>query len=244
MRREERHHLKENALAAVLARLQDALRGRGRTLAAAGVVVLAAVLGVGGYLWWQQRQADRAGELLADALLVADSEVASPDPDAAVAATGGGDGGFPSEEAKLEAAVERLLTVADAWPDLRPGVTARYEAAVRLVVLGRPEEAAGHYRRVIDVAGGQLHGTMARLGLAETHVLQGDYEEAVELLRAESEAVESDVPVDAVLMRLGRACELAGRDADALAAFTRVVEEFPFSVYSSEARRKADALGG
>ena len=50
--------------------------------------------------------------------------------------------------------------------------------------------------------------------------------------------------VDAVLMRLGRAHELAGQDADALAAFTRVVEEFPFSVYSSEARRKADALGG
>ena len=242
MRREERHHLKENALAAVLARLQDALRGRGRTLAAAGAVVLAAVLGVGGYLWWQQRQVDQAGALLADALIVASSEVASPDPDAAVAATGGG--AFPSEEAKLEAAVERLLAVADAWPDLRPGVTARYEAAVRLVVLGRPDEAAGHYRRVIDVAGGQLHGTMARLGLAETHVLQGDYEDAVELLRAESEAVESDVPVDAVLMRLGRACELAGRDADALAAFTRVVEEFPFSVYSSEARRKADALGG
>lgn len=243
MRREERHHLKENALAAGLARLQDALRGRGRTLAAAGAVVLATVLGVGGYLWWQQRQADRAGALLADALLVLSSDVASPDPDAAVAATGG-DGAFPSEEAKLETAVERLLAVADAWPDLRPGVTARYEAAVRLVVLGRPDEAAAHYRRVIDVAGGQLHGTMARLGLAETHVLQGDYEDAVELLRAESEAVESDVPVDAVLMRLGRACELAGRDADALAAFTRVVDEFPFSVYSSEARRKADELGG
>ena len=240
MRREERHHLKENALAAVLARLQDALRGRGRTLAAAGAVVLAVVLGAGGYLWWQQRQADRAGALLADALLVASSAVASPVPDAA----GGGDGAFPSEEAKLEAAVERLLAVADAWPGLRPGVTARYEAAVRLVVLGRPDEAAGHYRRVVDVAGGQIHGTMARLGLAETHVLQGDYEDAVELLRAESEAGESDVPIDAVLMRLGRACELAGRDADALAAFTRVVDEFPFSVYSSEARRKADALGG
>ena len=83
-----------------------------------------------------------------------------------------------------------------------------------------------------------------RLGLGETHVLRGDYDGAVELLRRETEAEESDVPVDAVLMRLGRAHELAGQDADALAAFTRVVEEFPFSVYSSEARRKADALGG
>ncbi len=244
MRREERHHLKENPLATGLAEFQVVLHRRGRTLAAAVVLVLAGTLGVGGYFWWQQQQTDRAGALLADALLVLDNDVAAPDPNTEAAAGGEAAGAVASEEAQLEAAVERLLAVADAYPSLRPGITARYEAAVALVGLGRPEEAAAHYQRVIDTAAGHLHGTMARLGLAETHVLRGDYDGAVELLRRETEAVESDVPVDAVLMRLGRAYELAGQDADALATFTRVVEEFPFSVYSSEARRKADALGG
>ena len=243
MRREERHHLKENPLATGLTQFQAVLDRHTRTIAAAVVLVLAGALGGGGYFWWQQQRLDRAGALLADALLVLDSEVASPDAGTAAAA-GGTDGAFASEEAKLEAAVERLLSVAGAYPGLRPGITARYEAAVALVELGRPEEAAEHYQQVIDAAAGHLHGTMARLGLAETHVLRGDYDGAVELLRRETEAEASDLPVDAVLMRLGRAYELAGQDADALATFTRVVEEFPFSVYSSEARRKTDALGG
>ena len=241
MRREERHHLKENPLATGLAQFQYVLERHTRTIAAAVVLVLAGALGAGGYFWWQQGRIDRAGALLADALLVLDSEVPAADLNADDAA---GDAGLASEAAKLEAAVERLLAVADAYPSLRPGITARYEAAVALVGLGRPDEAAGHYQQVIDTAAGQLHATMARLGLAETHVLRGDYDGAVELLRRETEAEESEVPVDAVLMRLGRAYELAGQDADALAAFTRVVEEFPFSVYSSEARRKTDALGG
>ena len=244
MRREERHHLKENPLATGLAQFQAIMDRHGRTLAAAVVLVVAGALGAGGYFWWQQQRTDRAGALLADALLVLESDVAAPDPNMEDAAGGETGTAFGSEEAKLEAAVERLVSVADAYPSLRPGITARYEAAVGLVELGRPEEAAGHYQRVIDSAAGHLHGTMARLGLAETHMLRGDYDGAVELLRRETEAVESDVPVDAVLMRLGRAYELAGQDADALATFTRVVEEFPFSVYSSEARRKADALGG
>lgn len=242
MRREERHHLKENPLAAGLAEFQVVLLRHGRKLAVAVVLVLAGALGAGGYFLWQQQRLDGAGAQLAEALLVLNGDVAAPDPGTEDAAGGGGE--FESEAGRLEAALERLLAVADAYPTLRPGVTARYEAAGTLVELGRPEEAAEHYRQVIAAAAGHLHGTMARLGLAETHVLRGDYDGAVELLRRETEAEESDVPVDAVLMRLGRAHELAGQDADALAAFTRVVEEFPFSVYSSEARRKADALGG
>lgn len=228
MRREERRHLKENPLAGALLRLRDAVRGAGRIVAAAAAVAVVGSLAAGGYVWRTQQRTDRAGELLAEALAAAESD---------------GEAAEAAEAAQLES-VDRLLAVADAYPNLQPGVIARYEAAAALAGLGRTEEAADQYRQVIDVAGGRFHGRMAVLGLAETHVLRSDYDAAVELLKAEAEAAEPDLPVDAVLMRLGRACELAGRDGDAIAAFTRVVEEFPFSVYSSEARRKADALGG
>ncbi len=225
MRREERRHLKENPLAGALLRLRDAVRGAGRIVAAAAAVAVVGSLAAGGYVWRTQQRTDRAGELLAEALAAAESD------------------GEAAEAAQLEA-VDRLLAVADAYPNLQPGVTARYEAAAALAGLGRLEEAADQYRQVIDAAGGRFHGRMAVLGLAETHVLRSDYAAAVALLKAEADAAEPDLPVDAVLMRLGRAYELAGQDGDARAAFTRVVEEFPFSVYSSEARRKADALGG
>lgn len=225
MRREERRHLKENPLAGALLRLRDAVRGAGRIVAAAAAVAIAGSLAAGGYVWRTQQRTDRAGELLAEALAASESD------------------GEAAEAAQLEA-VDRLLAVADAYPNLQPGVTARYEAAAALAGLGRTEEAADQYRQVMDAAGGRFHGRMAALGLAETHVLRSNYEAAVALLKTEAEAAEPDLPVDAVLMRLGRAYELAGREGDARAAFTRVVEEFPFSVYSSEARRKADALGG
>ena len=106
MRREERHHLKDNPLATALARVQAALHAWGRTLAAAGVVVALAAAGAGGYFFWQQQRANRAGELLADALIVLESRIAAP-PESA---DGAGEavtewvqpaGSFPTEAARL-----------------------------------------------------------------------------------------------------------------------------------------------
>ena len=39
-------------------------------------------------------------------------------------------------------------------------------------------------------------------------------------------------------MQLGRACMRRGQKDDATRAFTRVVEEFPQSLYASEAKEK------
>ena len=44
------------------------------------------------------------------------------------------------------------------------------------------------------------------------------------------------------LMRLGRAYVLAGQSDEALAAFTRVVEEFPVSVYYTNAQQEVETL--
>lgn len=244
MRREERHHLKDNPLATALTRVQAALVMRGRMLAVAGGVVVAAAVAAGGYYAWQQQRASQAGELLSDALIVLESPIAAPpatgeDADAVWEQP---PGTFPTDEARLEAALASFSAAADGYPDLRSGIAARYEAAAALVELGRLDEAADAYRQVIAAAGDPLHAAVARLGLAETRILGGDAAGAVELLEQESMDPEPVVPVDAVLMRLGHAYELGGQDTDALAAFTRVIEEFPLSIYAAEARRKADAL--
>ena len=245
MRREERHHLKDNPVARFVAQAQDSMAGGSRALIGVVALVVVGLAGVGAYTVWQAQQADRAGAQLADALLIVRSEVATPPTDPAEGADDWvqPDGSFPSEAAKLEAAVPQLQAVADAFPGQPAGVTARYELASALVRLERPDEAAEHYQRVIDADPDGLHGRMARLGLAETRVLAGQYDAAVALLEPETEAETPAVPVDALLMRIGRAHELAGQDTDALAAFTRVVDEFPFSVYFPQARQKVDSLG-
>lgn len=244
MRREERHHLKDNPLATALTRVQAVLLTQARTLAVAGAVVVVAAVAAGGYVVWQQQRASQAGELLSEALIVLYSTIAAPPEadDGADAVWEQPPGTFPTEDARLEAALEHFTVAADSYPDLRAGVAARYEAAAALVGLGRLDEAADAYRQVIAAADDPLHAAVARLGLAETRILGGDAAGAVELLEQESMEAEPVVPVDAVLMRLGHAYELGGQDTDALAAFTRVIEEFPLSIYAAEARRKADAL--
>ena len=252
MRREERHHLKENPLAALLVQVQDVVRESGRTLLVAGGLLVVLLLAVAGYFVFQQQQGERAGGLLGEAMTVLDAAVISP-PDTANEGDGEAEtsdspweqppNSYPSEEAKLDAAVPKLLAVAEAYPSLIPGLTARYEAAAALVTLGRTDEAAAEYGRVIDLAGDQIYGRMARLGLAESHIATGKYDDAVALLEAETGVTDSVVPVDAVLMRLGRAYELSGEETDAISAYTRVIEEFPLSVYRQEAERAVEMLG-
>jgi outer membrane protein assembly factor BamD (BamD/ComL family) len=50
------------------------------------------------------------------------------------------------------------------------------------------------------------------------------------------------VPVDGVLMQLGRAYRLAGRTPEAVQTFKRITDEFPASPYAADARRELDVL--
>ena len=256
MRREERHHLKENALAGWMSRFQGIVRRRRRALVLTGWLLAAALVAAGGGYGWQQWRVARASELLAAAMTVVDAAVVPP-PEAQALASDeeGGDavsapepflqppGSYPSAEAKLAEAVPRLLAAADAYPTLPQGIAARYQAAAALGALGRTSEAGAQYRQVMEIAGDGVYGQMARLGLAESHLTDGAYPEAIAILEAASSATDSDLPPDAVLMRLGNAYRLAGQATEARGAFDRVVDDFPTSPYGPEARRVIEELG-
>lgn len=238
MKRTERHHLKEDPLAVRLRALQDSARG-GSWVAVAGAVVVGLVIG-GAFLGWQQWRASRASELLAAAMSIVDAPVAPAD--AGESAIGTPPGAYPSEAAKLETAVPRLLAAADAYPSLSQGIAARYQAAVALGTLGRTAEAGEQYGRLIELAGDGIYGRMARLGRAETHLQAGEYADAIALLEAESRVADAGFPIDAVLMRLGQSYRLAEQPAEATLAFRRLVDEFPASGYRFDAERELDQL--
>ncbi len=295
MRREERHHLKQNPLAIVLTEAQAWIAESGRPILIGGGIVLAALIVAGAYFSWTQMQERRAGELFAEAMFTLEAAVVPPPEDPVVtlpesdvpdvpdvndatadepAAGGTGDtndandasdtndattdaagelpappaefvqppGSFSSLEAKLEAALPQLLTAADAYPSTQQGLTARYQAAAVLIALERAAEAVVQYRQVMDLAGDALYGQMSRMGLAEALLLTGQPQEAIPLLEGQTSSLESLIPVDAVLMRLGHAYQLAGQPDDALAAFNRVVEEFPISMYFTDAQQQVETL--
>jgi len=55
-------------------------------------------------------------------------------------------------------------------------------------------------------------------------------------------AADALLPVDGVLMELGRAYRLAGRSDEARAAFQRIMDEFPTSLYFTNAERELQVL--
>jgi TolA-binding protein len=241
MKSTERHKLKENEFAQTVARAREVIDTRGRDMATIAVVVIAALVIGLGYMTWQHSRDAKANTMLASALAVAEAPVVAP-----VAPAPGSPmpvqqpGTFQTEQARLEAALPKLLEAADAYPNTDAGIVARYQAAGTLASLGRFAEAQQRYQEVIDKAGTRIYARTARLGLAQVQVAQQKYDDAIKIYQQVSTDTTSQIPVDGVLMELGRAYMKAGRKSEAAHAFTRVVEEFPQSLYVADARREME----
>ncbi len=238
MKRTERHHLKEDPLAAWVLRVRESVVGSGAT------TIIGAVVGVGiligGLYAWQQSRLTQSSEMLAVAMAVVEASVAVEGGDQAST-----EGSYASVESKYEAALPLLLEAANAYPSLQAGIAARYQAAALLVTLGRAEEAVTQFAQVAELDADGVYGRMARLGRAEAMLSNGQYEQAIELLQMETLSdPDAGIPVDAVLMRLGIAYQLSNQDAEAVTTYTRLVDEFPTSPYRFDAESKIDSLSG
>jgi TolA-binding protein len=244
MKRTERHHLKENELAHTLARVNDALSTRGREIGFAIVALLVVAAAIGAFLLWRGRTEAAAGALLAEALTIAEAPVAPPAPPPQPGATppAAPPNSYPTEQAKLEAALPKFLDVVGRYPSTDAGLTARYQAACTLAELGRAAEAQVKYQEVIDQDSTGIYGQMARLGLANLEVAGGQFDRAITIYKELTADRESRLPLDGILMQLGHAYARAGKTSDARQTFTRVIDEFPQSLYTPQAKQELAKL--
>jgi TolA-binding protein len=236
MKTAQRHQLKSNEVAEQLARASEFVAGRSTQLAwAVGAVIGVAIL-IGGIVAWRQGTQERAGAALAAAMSVAHAQVIPP---------GSGKlpepNSFSSESARADAAVQKYREVIQQFPSTSEAMTARFEAAALLTSVGKTQEAEQYFREVMSGDSG-IHGRMARMALAELQVRSGKYDDAISTYRDLAARKDDDLPVDAVLMQLGRAYELAGKRAEAVQTYQRILNEFANSIYVGEARKAADAL--
>lgn len=238
MKRTERHHLKENALAALAINAKQAFKARSRQATTIAVVVLVLVVGAIGYLTWRVRVQDGASALLAEAVAVSEARVGPP-PAPGAPSIGLS---FPTEREKYEVAQAKFKIAADRYPSTDAGMFARYLEASTWMTLGKPAEAAAAYQQVIDRAGDRLYGQMAQLGLAESQARGGQYDRAIETFKGLAENKDGPLPVDGILMQLGRIYLDAGKATEAQQVFNQVVNEFPDSPFSEEAKRALDSL--
>src|SRR5206468_11037447 len=155
-KRTERHHLEEKELGLLTRRAREAMAARQKEVTA-GLVILA-IVGVAAlaYFLWRERVQSRAHALLADAIVVQDARVVPPaapgtPPPPQTAGT------YPTEQAKLEAALLKFKAAADAYPSTDAGLYARYQQGAVLMSLSRPVEAIACYQDVIKHAGNGIY---------------------------------------------------------------------------------------
>ena len=247
MKRSQRHHLKQNALAAKIASSQKALEGRRREISILGAFAILLIVGSGIYIGYQRSEQAKGTDLLAEALTTATAPVIPPpppsdpsDPNSIPPAAAFQPGSFTSQDRRAEAALVKFMLTAQTYPDNQAGITASYHAASILADLGRRDEAELQYQRVVDAAGESIYGRMARLGLAESKMYLGKVEAAIKLFEEEVSSTDSQLPLDGLLMQLGRAYLLANRSMEAKESFARIVDEFPESSYGLVAQAELD----
>lgn len=246
MKRTERHKLKENPLATWVAELTETAASHGRQVAYGAVAVVAIVaIGVG-YAYWRSRAAGEAAAALAAALAITEAPVVAPPAPGtpeATAAPAPQPGTYPTEQAKLEAALPKFQEVVDAFPTSAAATAAVYHAAATLAGLGRLDEAATRYQAVIDRDRGGIYAQMGELGLANVKVRQGQTEQAIALYETLASAADTRLPIDGVLVQMAGAYRLAGKTADAARVYQRIVDEFPQSVYAADATAALAEIG-
>jgi TolA-binding protein len=238
MKRTERQHLKENELERLARQAQDALTKRRREVTA-GVVVLAILGAVAlGYYAWHDRVESKAHALLADALAMQDARVGPP----AAPGTPNPTLSFPTERERSQAALTKFTIAADAYPSTDAGLYARYEAAATEMALGDASAAAAAYQQVITRGGSSVYVQMAHLGLAEAQARSGQFDQAINTFKELAQRKDGPLPVDAILMQLGRTYLDAGKRTEAQQTFTRLVQEYPNSPFNGDAKKELDGL--
>ena len=244
MKSTERHKLKQNEFERTVAQARGAIAERQRELTTAIVAVVAVLIVVGAYFAWRTSRNSKATTLLAEALAVAEAPVIPPPPPAPGSAPPiQQPGTYRSDRDRAEAALPKLQAAADAYPGTEAGITARFRLAATLAELGRSTEAEQRYQEVVDKTSSRnIYHYTAQLGVGEARMAQGKASDAMTTFQGLATDSNSQLPVDGVLMQVGRAALVAGKKDEASRAFNRVVEEFPQSLYVTEAREKLAEL--
>ena len=238
MKRTERQHLKENELRAFALQARDTIEARRRETTA--IIVVAAVVAVVaiGYFAWRERVKTKAHGLLAQAMTVQDARVGPPP----APGTPAGALYFPTERERSQAALTKFKVAADAYPSTDAGIYARYQQGATALGLGDTSGAIAAYQQVIEKAGDGFYGQMARLGLAEAQARAGQFDSAINTFKELAQRKDGPLPIDGILMQLGRTYLEAGKRADAQQTFNRLVEEYPESPFTGDARKELETL--
>ena len=238
MKKELREEIKQDEFASGLEKsLEWVAAHRDEVRIGAGVVVvLLAAAGAVGY--FQGQRAREADQAFRDALTTFEAPVAS---ELAAGADRPAGQVFATAEEKYKTAAAAFEGVERRFGSSKTGRRAKYYGALSRVELGQYPEAEKALKEVQSQDAG-LDAELARVALANLYRRSGQVDKAVEAYRGLATNPAANVPRDFALLSAAQTLEDAKRWAEARAAYRQVFEEFPASVYASEARTRAEYL--
>jgi tetratricopeptide (TPR) repeat protein len=198
------------------------------------VVLAAAVLALVHFRDQRVREADSA---LRDALTTFEAPVVSELQPGAERPSGQV---FATAEEKYKTAAAAFEGVERRYPSSVAGQRAKYYAALSRIELSQFAEAEKTLQEL--QSGGGFGAELARYALAGLYRRRGEVDKAVEAYRGLATNPSADLPRDQALLNAAQTLEDARRFAEARAAYRQLVEQFPASVFASEARTRAEYL--
>jgi tetratricopeptide (TPR) repeat protein len=199
-------------------------------------LVLAAAIGAVAYFRAERtREADRA---FRDALTAFEAPIAG---ETAPGEEKPGGTVFASADEKYKTAAAAFDGVERRFGSSMVGLRARYYAALARIELKQYGEAEKALKEIV-ARGSGLEPDLARLALAGAYRKSGQLDKAVDAYLGLVSNPAATVPRDFALVSAAATLEDAKRWGEARATYRQLVEEFPSSVYASQARTRADYL--
>lgn len=240
MKAQERHRLKENAFASNTMKVIESVTAHRDRWLGGALVLVVLIAAVGGFNLWRKHQSEAGGAMLGIALAIEQAQIA---PAPTVPGAKQTPGTYPTEQARNEAALKAFEQVAATYGSADAGLTARYHIGVAQLAMGHFTEAQQAFEATAAAAGASVYGPMARMGRAEVLLAAGKYDDAIKAFTELSAERDGLLPIDGVLMQLGKSCQKAGKTQEAKATFKRIVDEFPDSPYVTDAKTQLTQLG-
>ncbi len=205
---------------------------------------LGALLGlavvVGLVMTYLNQRKSSAAEGLAAAMKVYGAEIdaASPQPDDAKKPT------FKDEASRRAKAQELFAKVVDSYGGTPAGRVASAYVGNIAAASGDLATAKSRWQAYADQAGNEPLAAQVRLNLLRLDQAAGNDSAVAERLEAMlKQTGEKSMPEDVILFELATVHEKLGKTDDALAAYQRIIDEFPQSGYGQESRQRAAVLG-
>lgn len=228
-RKEIKHDIREDEVQSFLITAVEKVMEKPKFYVGILVGFLVVGIAVSGIFAYLESSADKASMELAEAMRVYGATVDADDPNPEDPVTPV----FASDEQRLLKAKEKL----DAVGGGAPGALAKLYEADMAIQSGDTATARQIWESFLASHSDHVMALSVRLNLLALDRAEGKAEDVAAELQAELDSVEKDLPEDVLLFELAQTRDALGQNEEARELYQRLVDEYPQSPYSAEARR-------